>query len=463
MIDRLVGGDRPGLDRLRRRIRGTVLDGNDPRVPGVLAAFNPTVAHRPDVVVQASNAADVLIALDWARDHDVPWLVHGTGHAEIDSVRGGLVVTTAGLGSVTVDPATRIARVGAGARWRAVMDAADPHGLAPVCGSAPDVGVVGLLLGGGFGPLARSLGACSDRVRAVHLVLPGGGPLTVDADHRPDLFGALLGGRPDIGVVTGVDLALVAQEPLRAGGLYFAAADIPAVVDGYQRWLQGDVPSDLTTSLAVLRLPDLPTLPPVLAGRTVAHLRVAATGATVGDEEVPAALRRMARPVLGGVGPLPWARIGEIHNDPITPRVHVGGGLLLDAFTADTAHALVEVAGPQVPTPLTLVEIRHLGGALVDAPDDRADCVPGRDAAFGLWVSSHPFPLDPVGPGSPRAAASGAVRGVLDALSPWSPPAATINFTGSANTRHEVLAGWSPTARRHLKAVGAASGGRWRE
>jgi hypothetical protein len=450
--------DRPrpsDLDHLRDRVRGQVLDIADPEAVRALATFDPTVEHRPDVVVQAIDAADVAAALDWAVDRDLPWMVQGTGHAEVPSERCGLAITTRGMASVVVDPVTHTARVGAGSRWRDVMDAAEPHGLAPVCGSAPDVGVVGLLLGGGVGPLGRSLGACSDRVRAVDLVLPGTGPLTVDADRQPGLFGALLGGRIDLGVVTGVDLALVPQEPLQAGGLYFAAADIPAVVEGYCAWLQGGVPDDLTTSLAVLRLPDLPALPPVLAGRTVAHLRVATTGRLAGGEPLPAGLRGLARPVLGAIGPMPWARIGEIHGDPVTPRVHVGGGLLLQEVTADTARALLDVAGPEVRTPLSLVEVRQFGGALTRPAPDRPDCVPGRDAAGGLWVSSQPFPLDPSGPGSPRDMASSAVRGVLDALSPWSRPAAAVNFSGSANTAREVLDGWTPAVRAHLAAFSA--------
>ena len=56
------------------------------------------------------------------------------------------------MDEVRIDPQARTATVGAGARWQQVIEAAAPHGLAPLNGSSPTVGVVGYTLGGGAGP-----------------------------------------------------------------------------------------------------------------------------------------------------------------------------------------------------------------------------------------------------------------------------------------------------------------------
>jgi FAD/FMN-containing dehydrogenase len=61
---------------------------------------------------------------------------------------------------------------------------ATPSGLAPLCGSAPGVGVIGLLLGGGMGPVARTYGFSADHVRAFQVVTQDGEVRDVCANQR---------------------------------------------------------------------------------------------------------------------------------------------------------------------------------------------------------------------------------------------------------------------------------------
>ena len=244
---------------------------------------------------------------------------------------------------------------------------------------------------------------------------------------------------------------LLPEPELQAGGWFYGAADIPAVVAGYQRWVTSGpecVPDQLSTSLAILRPPDLPTTPEALRGRTVAHLRVAFVGGPGEAEPFLAPLRALGTPILGGVEPLPYGRLGTIHGDPTTPAAHAAGGLLLRELTSGTVAALESKAGPTVHTPLGIVEIRHLGGVLAASTND---AVGGRDAAFGLWVSSQPYCPDETSDSGAQAAA--AVRGVLDAVAPWSTGGAQVNFSGAVNTPAEMAAGWNPATARQLAAV----------
>ena len=215
------------------------------------------------------------------------------------------------------------------------------------------------------------------------------------------------------------------------------------------------MPEALTTSLAILRLPDLPTLPPPLRGQTVAHLRVAyvggGDGAAAEAERLLAPLRAaVGAPMFGGLGVLPYADIGTIHNDPTMPSAHSTAGMLLHGFTPETADALLAVAGPGASTILAAVELRHLGGAVarVGSPPD---AVSGRDAPFALWLSSPPFPA-PADPAS-LAAGSAAARAVLAAVAPWSAGRVQINFCGLANTAAEAAAAWSPQVSAQLAAI----------
>jgi hypothetical protein len=110
------------------------------------------------------------------------------------------------MSTVLVDPDRRIAHVGAGARWRDVLAAAAPFGLAPLSGSSPDVGVAGYMLGGGLSRLSRRYGFAADSLLRAELVTADGQLVTASPRHHPDLFWALRGGGGNFGVVTRLTL-----------------------------------------------------------------------------------------------------------------------------------------------------------------------------------------------------------------------------------------------------------------
>src|SRR5207249_10054763 len=111
--------------------------------------------------------ADVVAAIERASAEGWGVGVMASGHGPAVAADGQLLVNTRRMAGVAVDPTARTARIEAGVRWRDVMPEITRHGLAPLCGSSPDVGVVGYTLGGGIGPLGRAYGYASDRVRAL--------------------------------------------------------------------------------------------------------------------------------------------------------------------------------------------------------------------------------------------------------------------------------------------------------
>ena len=160
-------------ERLAHQVEGAVYDGAEPAGAAEAAGFNTAVTHRPAVVVAASSAADVAAAVGFAREEGLAVAVQATGHGAAAVADDTVLVSTKGMQGVQVDPVGRVARVQAGVRWRAVIDAAVPHGLAPLSGSSSGVGVVGYTLGGGMGHLARRHGFAADHVRSVELVTAG--------------------------------------------------------------------------------------------------------------------------------------------------------------------------------------------------------------------------------------------------------------------------------------------------
>ncbi|MGY1744820.1 FAD-binding oxidoreductase [Blastococcus sp. SYSU D00695] len=428
---------------LELAVRGPVLCAGDPGLAAEVAPFTTTHTPAPAVVVGATCAADVAAAVRWAAERGLSVAVQATGHGLVSALTGAVLVTTSRMDEVHVDPAARTARVGAGARWRAVIDAAAPHGLAPLSGSSSQVGVVGYTLGGGLGPLARRYGFAADAVRRAELVTGDGEVRTVDAASDPELFWALRGGKGSFGVVTALEFDLVPVARLYGGGVFFPGSAAAALLHAYREWAPG-LPEETTTSIAVLRLPPDPALPEPLRGQTVVHLRVAHLGDAEEGAALVAPMRAVAPALLDGLGEMPFAAVDAIHMDPTAPMPTYDRGTLLRELTADTVDAVLAAAGPDVEVPLVMVELRQLGGA-VGRPAAVPNAVAGRDAAFSCWVLGPMFP--PV---------AGIVPGVVDAvagaLAPWSTGRALLNFAGSL-TAAQVGGLWDEADRQRLLAV----------
>ena len=422
-----------------------VLAPADPGYASETSGFDLGLACLPDLVVAAQMPADVATAVAVASERGERLTILGSGHGRLHEIRGGVAISMRALASVEVDTGKRSARIGAGATWEPVLTATAPHGLAPLCGSAPAVGVAGYLLGGGLGPLARTYGFSADHIQDVNIVTPADGGVTVTAESDPDLFWALRGGKGGLGVVTAVTIGLLPLTEVYGGALYFGAADVPGVLAAYTEWSPA-LPESTTASIALLRLPESDALPDAIRGQRVAHVRVASTDAPTSAERQLAAIRAVARPLLDTIGRLPYERIGTIHGDPVTPMHVANGSAALATFDADTVADLLEVAGPQTDTPLSSVEIRTLGGAVArQAPVPNA--VGGRSAAHNLNVYAAP---DPALGDSERLAAA---RSVLDSVTQWRASIELINFVGRANQADAVLRSWSPGQNDRLDTI----------
>ncbi|MGW1406165.1 FAD-binding oxidoreductase [Streptomyces sp. NPDC002403] len=365
------------------------------------AGFQTGFAVRPDLVVEAAHAEDVRAAVAGAAARGLPVRVHATGHGLPGAVEGGVLISTRRMDSVAIDPVRRTARIGAGVTWGQVIEAAAPHGLAPLNGSSPSVGAVSYTLGGGLGVLAREFGYAADHVHALDVVTADGVLRRVSPDSEPELFWALRGGGHRLGVVTAMEIGLVRAGRLYGGSVAFdgeAAGTGAAEVAGrYLEWA-GALPDTLTSSLAALRYPDLPQLPEALRGRYVVSVRVAYTGGAAEGERLVAPLRAIGPALADSLREMPYTDSHTIHSDPPFPHAYYGDSVVLGALDGSSAGRVLELAGPKAPM-MTVVQINHLGGALAARPAvDNA--VPYREAGFLVRLLS---PLDGTDVASVRA------------------------------------------------------------
>jgi FAD/FMN-containing dehydrogenase len=170
--------------------------------------WNAAISCTPAEVVPCSTVDQVRAALATAAARQLPVSVLGGGHDWAGrAIRsGGLVIdlTPMRLVQVTGD----IGTVGGGARSGDVMAAAQEHGLAVAAGTVGAVGMTGLALGGGYGPLCGTAGLVADTIVGADVALADGRFVSADQATEPDLYWALRGGGGNFGVVTALRLRL---------------------------------------------------------------------------------------------------------------------------------------------------------------------------------------------------------------------------------------------------------------
>jgi FAD/FMN-containing dehydrogenase len=432
------------VSALAQTVTGSVYRPGDEGYAEEVAAFNLAVQHTPDVVVAARSADDVAAAVCWAGERDLPVGVQATGHGANPPVSSGVLVSTRGLDEVSIDPERRTARVGAGVKWRKLLDLAAEHGLAGLCGSTSDVGVVGYTLGGGLPVLGRSYGFSSDHVRSFDLVTGDGRVHHVQSGDGSELDWALRGGKGNVGIVTSMEIGLIDVPDLYGGAIFWPGALAPTLLTVFAEWVE-TLPDEFSASIGLLRLPPLPEVPEPLRGQFTVHLRVAYLGDDAEGERLLAPMREVAPPMIDMVGRMPYIELDKIHLDPEQPVAFAEGGLLLRELSAGTLEAILEQAGPQAQCPLLLVEVRLLGGALAGDP---SDAVNGRDAAFSLFAVGALMP--PIAEAVP-----GALRGVLAAMAPWATGGTMVNFHGAPGDGADRARAWSTPAFERLQRAKA--------
>jgi FAD/FMN-containing dehydrogenase len=319
--------------------------------------------------------------------------VMATGHGVGAPCDGGVLVNTSRMRGVRVDPVAGTARVEAGALWADVIPEATAHGLAGLVGSSSHVGVVGYTMGGGFGWLGRRFGLNAASVTGADVVTADGELLRVSAEENEDLFWGLGGGGGNFGIVTSLEFRLYPLTAVYGGNAFYPVERAGEVLDFYARW-SADLPNEMTTSVAFMNIPPLPDIPEPLRGGSFVVVRGCYAGDNPedGEEMFRPAREGLGDPVMDTFGVMPVAAMDAISMDPVDPMGSVQHSEMLSDLSPGTIEALLEVAGPGSGSPLIMLEIRQLGGALARTPG-RLSPMGGGEAGYimnGVGVTFTP-------------------------------------------------------------------------
>lgn len=433
------------LDELKGQVAGPVLLPRDSGYDEERSGFELSVEHRPDVVVGATGAADVLAAVRFAAERNLPVAVQATGHGASVPVLEGVFISTCRMRGVRIDVGARTAWIEAGVRWDQVLHEAAVHSLAPLSGSAPFVGAVSYLLGGGVGLLSRRYGYAADHIRRFDLVTADGRFRQVSAESYPDLFWGVRGSRGNLGVVTSVEVDLFPVSRVYGGCLYFDGAAIRQVLNTYFSWT-ATVPEEVASSVFMVQYPDVVGLPEPLRGRFVVHLRLAHVGDPAEGERLFRPLKESGPLLMDTVADIPFTEAGAIHGDPETPVASHSKTVLLRQLDAEAVDVLVKLAGPEA-NALFGVELRHVGGALARPAASPSAVGHFPEAVFSAYVASL------IEPGQLKAIDK-AQQQMIDALERWTVDGLCLNFLAGANHSVErVSTGYRPADYMRLREL----------
>jgi hypothetical protein len=346
-----------------------------------------------------------------------------------------LVIDLSAMRQVSVDPETMVATVGGGATSADVLRASAPYAMSAATGTVGVVGMTGLTLGGGYGPVMGRFGLALDNLLGAEVVLADGRLVAADVSHEPELYWALRGGGGNFGVVTSMRIALHRLHRLLAGFILYPWSEAADVLKRFGAWV-GTAPDELTIQIGVVSGPD--GSPALLASP-------AWSGDLSQGQASIAELSRLGNPLISQVGPLTYSdMLGLFDPYVVEGRHYAIRTRSVATYTPDVISALVE-AGSTRTSPLSGIYVHHFHGA--------AARVPIESTAFG--IRRDHFMIEIVAGWEPADSEAARHRAWADllcaALAPGALPGGYAGLLGPEDS-DQIAHAYGPNAARLLDA-----------
>src|SRR5499426_2837921 len=158
---------------LREQLRGRLVSPDDTRYDAARKVWNGRIDRRPFLVAFCADEKEVVVALRFAREHELLVAVRGGGHSCAGTAvcDDGFVIDLSLMKAIEVDAAGRSAQAQGGVLWGELDRATQTFGLAVPGGTDSEVGIAGLTLGGGNGWLMGVHGATCDNLLSADVVM----------------------------------------------------------------------------------------------------------------------------------------------------------------------------------------------------------------------------------------------------------------------------------------------------
>jgi FAD/FMN-containing dehydrogenase len=354
----------------KARLRGMVIQPDDDGYEQARKVWNGNINRHPALIVQCAGVADVIDAVNFARDNGLLVAVRGGAHsaAGYGTCDGGIVIDLSPMRGIRVDPVNKTARADAGVLWKELDRETQSFGLATTGGVVSNTGIAGLTLGGGLGWLMGKHGCSIDNLLSVDVVTADGQFLTASEHDNADLFWGVRGGGGNFGVVTSFEYRLHPVGPIILGGLVLHPLAHAREVLRFYREFSSTLPDEAEAYAALLTSPE---------GAPMVALILGYNGPIDEGEQVLAPARTFGEPILDAVGPMPYlvrqAMLDEPHAIHGIERYWKSG--FATEFSDELLDVVVDGASSFI-SPLTAIMFFRLHGA--------SSRVGASETAFGL-------------------------------------------------------------------------------
>jgi FAD/FMN-containing dehydrogenase len=396
---------------------------------------NGLIDKHPAVIARCLHTADVVAAVDFAKDEGLEISVRGGGHNVAGKAvnEGGLMIDLSPMKGIHVDPARQTARAQPGLTIGELDRATAAFGLATPSGIASNVGIAGLTLGGGLGWLQGKYGLAVDNLLSAEVVLASGDLVTASGDTEEELFWALRGGGGNFGVVSSFEFRAHPLEGVLGGPVLWPLAETPKAFSFFREF-SANLPDDLSLQAMLVHAPDRSGTK--LCGIVGCH--AGADGEQAAADLKP--LRELGSPVADRVQRIPYPAMNT-GADWLFPR----GALNYwkSAFFAELSDGAVAVmidAFERAPSKQCAIGVEEFHGAVTRVPAE-ATAYPHREPGFNLILISQW--TDPAHTDECIAWA----RQTFDALAPYMADRSYTNYL-SADDHDRVRQAFGPNYQR---------------
>ncbi|MEX0786430.1 MAG: FAD-binding oxidoreductase, partial [Dehalococcoidia bacterium] len=413
--------------QMAMQFRGALLRPGDPGYDGARVVYNGMFDRKPGLIIRCSGTADVIDAVNFARQHDLVVAVRGGGHNIAGNAvcDDGLVIDLSQMRGVHVDRDAKTVRVQGGALWGDVDRETQAFGLVAPGGIVSHTGVAGLTLSGGIGWVRDKCGLSCDNLIAAEVVTANGELVEASEKKNKDLLWALRGGGGNFGIVTSFEFKLHPVGPIVAAAFpMYPIEKAPKILRQWRDFLEGK-PDEITSAAVMWTMPVAEGLPPGAQGKAV----VITGGVYAGDpnegEKALQPLREFAEPLGEISGQLPYRAV-QAAFDPFFPNTGAVHSYWKSVYANELSDELIDILadlGNNRSSSYSLINVPYFGGAVKR--------VKPTDTAFWTREPSYMLSLDGnwTDP-SEREQHVAWVRQAWDRLQPHSTGAVYLNFMG---------------------------------
>jgi FAD/FMN-containing dehydrogenase len=350
-----IGSNSASLQDFKARLRGELICASDEGYDSARKVWNGMIDKYPVLIARCADVSDVVSAIQFARSHDLPVAVRGSGHSFAGSgtCDGGLVIDLAPMKRVQVDPVKRRAWVQAGVTLGEFVRETQVFGLATPVGTASDTGLAGLTLGGGVGWLMGKYGLTIDNLLSVEIVTVDGHVLRASPTEHAELFWGVRGGGGNFGVVTTFEFQLHPVGPLLAGMVLHPVEKASEVLHFYREF-SSRVPDELTAYVVLLTSPD---------GLPVIAIALCYCGPLDEGKRLIEPVRTFGNPLLEAIRPMSYLELISLNNAAVPRgRHYYSTANSLKNLSEEVIETIVDYGSART-SPWSLVSLIHVHGA----------------------------------------------------------------------------------------------------